>query len=652
MTDRLAHRGPDGAATQCHGPVALGHTLLSIVDLDGGAQPMPSPDGRYVIVYNGEVYNYQALRTELESAGERFRTQTDTEVVAAAFSRWGAECLSRLRGMFAFVILDTKTGALFAARDRIGIKPLFWHESDQVCIFASEMKAIFASGRDEPRFDPLAVHDLMTFGHTLGEYTPFAGIREVPPGCCVRVTRERSALSRYWAMPLPGTAAPSIDDESAKSAFYDRFNGTVASHLIGDVPIACYLSGGIDSNAVAHSLKALEFPVYKTYSMTFDVAACDESEEIARSAKVHGFENRAVQLGPETLLDYARVVEHLEQPQWWTIDAALYRLAAAVRADGIKVSLSGQGSDELLAGYHVFRHDVVRRRLRRFPWSLVRTPLMRSALQQAGNAPDMIELLMAIERRPRRDVESSYGLWPSRLTEWNLLAPLAADALAEPVRRAATNAHERQRSWFAREIKPNVTGGDPLERMLYVECRTRLPSFVLWKEDRMNMAHGVEARPPFVDHEFVEYCAALPTAVKLRGAQDKWILRESLRGRLHRRQVEQPKRPFFSPVNEWLRDAAIRDRVRATLTPAAITTAGVFDPDAVLAAMATSLDEPVPAPPTLKSVRADWLVMLALGYQHLHSMASAPAVGGDRPGWNRQPSRSPRGDGAWAKTPS
>lgn len=639
MTAALAHRGPDGSGTFHHRHAALGHTLLSIVGAGEGAQPMHTPDGRHVIVYNGEIYNFAALRAELESQGAQFRTHTDTEVVAAAYARWGRDCLDKLRGMFAFVVLDLQTCEIFAARDRIGIKPLFWHDAGRYCIFASEMKAIFASGLVPCEIDPLSVHDLLRFGHTVAPHTLFKNVQELPPGCYVEADDGRSRVSRYWSMPVPSDAddAP-VDEKAAAEEFAARFKDTVASHLIGDVPIACYLSGGIDSNSVACMLRDLAFPVARTYSMTFDVPAFDERAEIEHAAEALGMDNRIVEMNPDTLRNYGDVIYHLEQPQWWTLDAALFHLAAAVRADGIKVSLSGQGSDELLAGYHVFRFDALRRRYRRFPRSLVRRPAMTALLKQAGNPQDLIDFMLRVDGLPIREIEGRFGLWPARLTEWHVLGEQADAFLTPSAAALAGEAARRQQAWFQQEIAPNVAGRDPLSRMLYLESRMRLPALVLWKEDRMNMAHGVEARPPFVDHEFFTYAATLPKSLKLRGVEDKYILRRAMRGRLHARRAAQPKRPFFAPVRHWLHAKQNHDWLRETLSDARLSQTGVFAPHAIAEAVSMITNEPPALPSDLRSMRADWAVMLSLGVQMLAERMNAPD--GDRPRSSRAAQRS------------
>jgi asparagine synthase (glutamine-hydrolysing) len=619
MAGTLAHRGPDGEGAYVREGVGLGQTRLSIVDIEGGAQPMATADGRFVIVFNGEIYNYRELRKTLEGKGHAFRTQSDTEVLLLAYAEWGAGCLKKLRGMFAFVVLDTASGAVFAARDRIGIKPLFWYASDRVVVFASEMKAILASGHHAGTLDFCSVQDLMMFGHTLPPHTPFRGIREVWPGGTVRVSDGRVEEGRYWSMPV-GRPAAGVSDADAgkmKGELHDRLRGSVESHLIGDVPIACYLSGGIDSNSVAWMLKELAFPVARTYSMTFDDEELDESQDIERAAADLGLPNRSLALGPETLRNYSDVIYHLEQPQWWTIDPAFHALAGAVHADGIKVTLSGQGSDEQLAGYHVFRMDQVRAKLSRLPWRLVRGPLLRMALKKNNAPEDVSRYTVGMMQRSARKVRAEYGLWPSRLMEWMILEPMVAGTLSDAVLETQADAAQRQRAFFDDEIRPNVKGADELSASLYLEMRTRLPAFILWKEDRMNMAHGVETRPPFLDHELVEFCAGLPADVKLRGQQDKWLLRQAMRGKLKGAQVKRPKKPFFAPVSSWIRDAANAEMIRETLKADRLEAAGLFDPTVIGAAVDTALEGETSSPPTLQQMRAEWVTMFALGYQLL-----------------------------------
>ncbi len=417
------------------------------------------------------------------------------------------------------------------------------------------------------------------------------------------------------ARPAP-PAGNEANVETAARDLYDRLREAVASHLIGDVPIACYLSGGIDSNSVAHMLRDLQFPVYRSYSMVFEGWPQDETDAIDAAIRDHDIPNRKVSIGPDALRRYGQGVWHLEQPQWWTIGLAFHALAEAVRADDLKVTLTGQGSDELLAGYDQFRLAQSMRLLRRFPLSLFRRRLSTNG-EAANLAPDLADFIVALEMRPRAQQEQLCGTRPPRHFEWNVLRTIAGEILAPEIASRAADAEARREAWFAKEIRPNIAGLDPLSRGLYVESRVRLPNLILYLEDRMNMAHGVEARPPFLDHTLVEFCAALPADVKLRGGNEKLVLRTAMRGKLHRRQAERKKKAFFAPVRDWLQSSENRDYLDAHLGSGSAAGNSFFREDFLRPAVADLLGGSAAGSPTLRATRCEWLVMLALGYRLL-----------------------------------
>jgi asparagine synthase (glutamine-hydrolysing) len=572
MARALAHRGPDGSGTWAGERVGLAHTRLSIIDLAGGAQPLGNEDGQVLITYNGEVYNYRELRRELEAAGHRFRTQSDTETLVHAYEEWGDRFVERLNGQFAFAIYDRRRERVLLARDRFGVRPLFYAERDGSLFFASEVKAIFATGEVPAAPDLVGLDEVFTFWGTRAPRTPFAGVRQLEPGTFAVWERGRLRCARYYALDYPEARDEPADALGQLDA---TMRSSVSFRLRSDVPVGGYLSGGLDSSITCALAAAGSPHALRTFSITFADPALDESaaqrvvaEQVrSRHAIVHVS-------GREVAAVFPEVVRHAETPMLRTAPAPMYLLARLTREQGIKVVLTGEGADELFLGYDLFKETSVRRFCLRRPESTVRPRLFdrlypyvdharggdlwrRSLLQ--GSSPD--DLLFS--HTPRFALASRVKAFYSA----DVKAQLAGVDVVGELRDA---------------LPPEMARWSPLNRAAYLEMTTLLASYLLNTQgERMGMAHGVEGRFPFLDHRLFELAAALPTGSKLRGLREKEILKRwassVVPAAVHRRH----KQPYRAPDAPAFFDGGEAEYVDALLGEEALRATGLFDPAAV-----------------------------------------------------------------------
>ncbi len=631
MNRALAHRGPDGSGVWREGGIGLAHTRLAIVDVRGGAQPMHDVHGRHVIVFNGEIYNYTELRRELTARGERFRTRSDTEVILALYRREGPACVHRLRGMFAFAIYDRIDRTLFAARDRLGIKPLFYHWDAvrRTLVLASEMKGLFASGLVEPAWDLDALAGYFHHQFNVTPHTPFRGVRELPPGHHLTLAPEGDLrLAQYWDLRFPNE--DERPDEADEVAWLERLGGAfedaVCSHTIGEAPIAAYLSGGIDSAAVTWKLRdcltrAGHAPP-RTYSIVFDDPNLDERPRIQAIAAHLGVDNRVLELHADPDGGYVPILErtlyHLEQPQRLAVDLPHFLLSDLTAQDGRKVVFTGDGSDEIFAGYDCFRQDTMRLMGNEQPNMQAREALYLNHFTQYF-PPEHMRLLLRLHRPAnQRRVERRYGCYPAWYDFWQILRDEAPPLLRPDLRDAGGVA---QLERLAETLKPRLAGLHPLDRSLYLEAKTRLPGWILWKSDRLSMAHGVEARVPFLDHPLVELAAAMPPVFKLNGLDEKYLLKRLATPHLPALETQYKKQAFYTPIHAWFfATEHQRERLAPYLERPTVEAAGLFDPAQVERLDRALRTSPPPDTPDAyhRRMRQEWLLMLVLSTQILH----------------------------------
>ena len=596
MLASLSHRGPDELGTYCDEGVCLGTARLSIIDLAHGQQPMRHRETGVVVVFNGEVFNYRELRAALIEEGIGFSTASDTEVVLQLYLKHGPAFARHLNGQFAIGIWDPRDRKLVLVRDRFGICPLFYYEGSGGLAFASEIKALFTSSRVPRRLNLRALDQIFTFWTPLPGDTAFADVRELPPGqVLVHGPGRPAEITSYWRWSFPdlrgqgGTSTLSF--EEAKEGLRQHLVGAVSLRLRADIEVGSYLSGGIDSSAIVALGVAAQPAGLRTFSVKFRDASYDESRYQEMVAGHCGTRHHSVECDyPDVAATFERAVWHAEAPLFRTAPTPLYLLSASVRRAGIKVVLTGEGSDEVLLGYDIFREVEIRRFWQRHPESEVRPQLFKrlyAYLPQFAN-PRYAGLAIPSFKTGLMSDSPFY----SHLLRW---ANNGANKVyfSEELQRglADYDAVEDLRSRVPAEF---FEVGD-LDRAQYLELMTLLRGYLLASQgDRMTMANSVEGRYPFLDHEFIGFANSLPTRYKLRGLKDTFVLREAFRGLLPDEICSRPKFAYQAPeLRAFLRP----DRSRAAvvdehLSPEALAATGLFKPELVAALLkkATLLD--------------------------------------------------------------
>jgi asparagine synthase (glutamine-hydrolysing) len=569
MAATLTHRGPDDSGVHVGEDVGLGFRRLAIVDLDTGNQPQQSQDGAVTVVFNGEIYNFRELRDRLEAKGHVFRTKGDAEVLPHLYQDMGIDMVDELRGMFAFALWDAPRRELFLARDRAGEKPLYYSESlpGGGLAFGSEIKALLAAGVSrEP--DRQALLEYLYHLYVPPPRSAFASIAKLPAGHLLRYRDGRATVSRYWS---PAFRPARRTDEDHVSGLRERVLDAVKSRLVADVPIGAFLSGGIDSTSVVAGMKhAHEGPVH-TFTITFEgFEHYDESEQARATAKHFGTEHhelRAQLDGPAVL---PSLVDHFDEPFGNPTSVLINSLSEATR-EHVKVVLTGDGADELFFGYPRYKGLDWGQRYRRFAPGALRAGLAGASKFIPESTSGRHSLRRAREFLASGSLtqKAAYEEWIGYFTPGLLEESLVPDPDLQP--RSATRFLE---TLFGPESDPD------LNDVSRVELQSFLPCNVLEYADRMSMAHGLELRAPFVDHQLVEYVGTLPAEVKLRGGQSKWCLRRAMEPDLPPPVLGRPKLGLNPPLGSWLQGGA-RPLVRELLDPAVVRQRGLLQPEAV-----------------------------------------------------------------------
>lgn len=566
FNDRMVHRGPDDAGVYVGEGVGLAARRLSIIDLAEGHQPLSNEDGRVWITYNGEVFNAPQLRAELEGAGHSFRTQTDTEVVVHAYEEWGEEAVGRLRGMFAFGLWDGNRRRLLLARDRFGMKPLYYGQVNGRFAFASEIRPILAALPTLPRrANQEALWRLFELGYIPSPLTAFEGIWKVPAAHLLVVDeRGEVSLRRYWqpTYPLAGQQRAASLEETAESLLA-CLRETVDAWRMSDVPVGSLLSGGIDSGSLAALLTEISGAAINTFTIAFTAASHDEAAWARETAGFIGSRHHELTFSAADFDYLPDVVRHLEEPQCAATSIPIYLLYRACREAGFKVIMTGEGADELLGGYPWFDGD---RRLRPF------LPIPRPLRSLLAHAP------LPVSAAGRRVLGQGGSEPAGRYALWQQNSSAAERNVLLQTRPAVAPIGEAWRSQF----NGSLNGRHPLDQFLYLEAQTRLVDFINFEVDRMSMANSVEARPPFLDHELWQFCATLPPEYKLRAGQlNKYLLRRAMSGRLPRAVLERPKKGLAAPHAAWWRAEKLPAWAEECLHPAALSETGYFRAAAV-----------------------------------------------------------------------
>ena len=564
MNDAMYHRGPDNGGMFRDGPVGLGHRRLSIIDLsDSGAQPMASACGRWVLTYNGELYNYQDLRAELAAAGATFHGTSDSEVVLQALMRWGDAVLPRFNGMFALALWDRQRRELLLARDRFGIKPLYWTAARGGIAFGSEIKALIAGGFVEGALSHQALSEYLWYGNPLGEETIFDGVRQLPPSHAMRLTADGETTWCYWDIHA---VAPCSDDfATATERVRELLDAAVARHMLADVPVAAFLSGGIDSSAIVAYAARHGGGRLRTFSAGFDFDGVVNELDRARAfAARYGTDHTEVHVsGGDMWAVLQSLADAHDQPFADPANIPLLLMSRALREAGVKAVLQGDGGDELFAGYARYvlmaNEGVLR-------WA-GRGLNLAHGLGLGGLVPGRAEILIgpfrgatAGERMGRLLSDELPDLPPERILSAGLRDQLAD---CDPWQRY-------------RDLASRCGGLDPAQRMLVTDCRIEMPQTFLEKVDKSTMAASVEARVPFLDTELADYVLSLPSHFKVRRGQKKVLLRAALRGVVPDAVLDGRKEGFAVPHGEWLR-TSLAERMQEVLFDPVVAGLELFD---------------------------------------------------------------------------
>lgn len=545
MTDVISHRGPDGFGFYHDEHAKLGHRRLSIIDLAGGSQPMYNEDRSLVVVYNGEIYNHSDLRQPLEQAGHRYHSRCDTETLLHAYEEYGPASLEHYRGMFAFVIWDGRNRTLFGARDRLGIKPFYYFWDGRLFAFASEIKALLEHPEIAARLDGDSLAEYLAFGYTSGEGTMFAGIRQLLPGHWLRLTLDgrggaRLEIQSYWDAPKEPSDLTDSNDESWVADCRRRLEETVRMRLMSDVPLGMFLSGGVDSSAIAALMKRMvEGPVV-TFSVGYQETAFSELTYAREVAGHLGTKHQEVMVGPRDFFNaLPRLVWHEDEPVTWPSSVSLY-FVSALAAREVKVVLTGEGSDELFGGYGRYGHY-----LRSLQWMQYYGVVPFAAREAVRKAIAGSSLLSADWRR-----KLGHTVFGRRDGLPSLYLDNFYCAFDEPGLKSL-GASGNPYASYLRHWDAAAGASSTLRRLLYCDQKTYLAE-LLRKQDRMSMACSIESRVPFLDHRFVEFAGRVPDRLKIRGGIAKFILKKAASDLLPDSIVHRRKMGFPTPISAWL----------------------------------------------------------------------------------------------------
>lgn len=547
MCDAMVHRGPDGAGVWTAPGVGLGHRRLSIIDLAGSPQPMASADGRAVIVFNGEIYNFRELRRELAAAGATFRTDGDTEVILAAWQRWGVDCLAHLQGMFAFALYDCEKRTLFLARDRLGVKPLYMAQlSDGSLAFASELDGLVAHPLLRREIDPLAIEDYLAWGYVPDHRAIFKGVEKLPAGHYRLLRHDASPPPpvEWWDVSFANRQSGSEEDLSAELLHLMR--DAVTSRMVADVPLGAFLSGGVDSSSVVALMAEASREPVRTCTIGFDVKEVDESSYGDEIARLFHTDHRSRIVGSEDFDELDTIAKMFGEPFADASALPTWRVCQLAR-ESVTVALSGDGADEAFAGYRRQRFHAREEQVRSLLPTVVRKPLLGGLgriYPKADWAPQPLRAkttLLSLAGSGEEGYARALAINPEELRQ----------KLYTPDFLALRGDYRAEQPLVSLMRKAPARSG--LDRAQYADLKFWLPGDILTKTDRTSMAVSLEAREPLLDHRLVEFGARLPERMRVKGLQGKWLLKKTMERYLPRDILYRPKQGFVTPVSQWLR---------------------------------------------------------------------------------------------------
>ncbi len=565
MCDVIVHRGPDDEGKAFFPGAAVGMRRLSIIDLSTGAQPMYNEDGSLAIVFNGEIYNHVELRHELTAKGHRFRSRCDTEAILHAYEEYGTDCPNKLNGMFAFAVYDLRKRRLFLARDRIGIKPLYYSVDEDRLLFASELKSILQAP-DVPReIDPCALDAFLTFEYIPGPMSIFKAVRKLPPGHWLLYEDGRVTIRPYWSFDYHSSE---LSEAELQRRLVELLEDAVRIRLMSDVPLGAFLSGGLDSSSVVAMMSRSSSEPVKSFSIGFSNATYNELPYARAVARAFGTEHHEEIITPDVAALTERILWMLDEP-FGDFSVFPTYLVSQMARRYVTVALSGDGGDELLAGYDTYIAQKMAQRWRRLP-----------SLLRRGLIEPLVELLPPTEKkkglinRAKRFVEGVRLPEHLQHVRWMIFLQQAEKELlySPDFSRQLT---DYDSYGFIEEAFRQTASPDPLDQQEYVDIKTYLVDDILVKVDRMSMAVSLEARVPFLDYRFVEFAATIPSGLRLCGKRTKHILKEAMKDILPLQIIQRGKEGFSIPIKTWLK-RELQPMMREALAPDKVRSAGFF----------------------------------------------------------------------------
>ncbi|WP_434782482.1 XrtA/PEP-CTERM system amidotransferase [Ferrovum myxofaciens] len=571
MNEAQFHRGPDEGGLHMEPGVGLGHRRLSIIDLSSGQQPLFNEDRSVVVVFNGEIYNFVDLMPELQALGHIFRTHCDTEVIVHAWEEWGENCVDRFRGMFAFALWDRNRQKLFLARDRLGVKPLFYSlQPDGKFIFASELKALRLYPGFDPTLDPCAVEEYFAYGYIPEPRTIYRNTFKLPPGYHLTLSPNAplSAPRRYWDIPFAPVPVTSLQD--MQEELVERLREAVRIRLVSEVPLGAFLSGGVDSSAVVAMMAELSTEPVNTCSIAFQDPRFNEAPYAAQVAQQYHTRHQVSEVDPNDFSLVDQLAALYDEPYADSSALPTYRVCELARRS-VTVALSGDGGDENLAGYRRYRFHMAEEKMRALLPLGLRRPLfgtLGTLYPKADWAPRMFRAKSTFEALARDSVEGyfhSVSLLGDRLRN-QLFSPSFTASLQGYRAVEVLKTHAR-----------NSPTQDPLSLVQYLDIKTYLPGDILTKVDRASMAHALEVREPLLDHPLMEWVSGLPSSLKLHQGEGKYLLKKALEPYLSQDILYRQKMGFAVPLASWFR-GPLRETVRASVLGPRLMDCGIFNP--------------------------------------------------------------------------
>jgi asparagine synthase (glutamine-hydrolysing) len=579
MLRSISYRGPDESGIYHSSYATLGNIRLSIIDIEGGQQPLSDQQGRFWIVFNGEIFNYKELRKDLEKKGTVFKTHSDTEVLVNLYAFYGKECLKLLNGQFAFTIWDKIKEELFIARDRVGIRPLFYNIHNEVFSFASEIKSLFEQKNLIRELCSESLSQTYTFWTTITPSTPFKGIYELSPGHCAVYSRKGLKVEKYWDLGFNNINS-SITLDDAVEQFHELFSDSIKKRLRADVEVAAYLSGGIDSSATVAYIKDIEPGILNTFSIGFDEKIFDESKFQKEATKYFKTTHKSIICSAKDIADsFPEVIWHSETPITRTAPAPMLILSKLVKENNIKVVITGEGSDELLAGYDIFKEAKIRRFWASQPDSAIRPLLLKKLypdLPHIKNAnPNVLKMFFGYKLA---DVNNSFY---SHLLRWNNSNHI--------LKHFSPNIKEELKAYspynvLAEKLPVDFNSWEPLAKSQWLESTIFMSGYLLSSQgDRMSMANSVEGRYPFLDYRVIEFCTSLPANYKLNGLNEKYLLKKLLKNKIPESILKRPKQPYRAPIKSVFLSKDSPEYVKYMLSDTYTKNAGFFNHNTVSA---------------------------------------------------------------------